>query len=101
MNCNLKVSTLIIVGFLFFFILCGNSLAEFPFGAPKATLIVSDLVPYELVKKIATKKAKDSWGQGAIGESLAVCDDEGNIVAYMFPFSIGTKTFSTYSEILT
>jgi hypothetical protein len=99
MNCNLKVSKLLIVGFLFFFVLCGTSLAEFPFGTPKANLAVSDLVPYELVKKIAIKKAQDMWEQVAIGPALAACDENGDIVAYMFSFSIGTKKFPTPEEI--
>lgn len=77
-----------------------SSLAELPLGLPKANMGVSDLVPFQLIEKIAIKKAQEKWGQVSPGSPLAACDDDGDIVAYMFPFSIGPEPFPTYSEIL-
>jgi hypothetical protein len=77
-----------------------SSLAELPLGVPKANMEVSDLVPFQLIEKIAIKKAQEKWGQVSPGSPLAACDDDGDIVAYMFPFSIGTEPFPNYSEIL-
>jgi hypothetical protein len=78
----------------------GSSLAEMPLDIPKANTGVSDLVPFPLIEKIAIKKAQEKWGQVSPGSPLAACDDDGDIVAYMFPFSIGTEPFPDYSEIL-
>jgi hypothetical protein len=77
-----------------------SSLAESPLSIPKANMELSDLVPFQLIEKIAIKKAQEKWGQVSPGSPLAACDDDGDIVAYMFPFSIGTEPFPAYSEIL-
>lgn len=67
---------------------------------PKANTEVSGLVPFAFLNKIALKKAQERWGQVALGPPLACVDDDGDIVAYMFPFSIGSSSFPAYSEIL-
>jgi hypothetical protein len=75
-------------------------LAEIPYGTPKANMEVSDLVPVDLVEKIALKKAQQKWGPVAPGPVLPACDDDGDIVAYIFTFAIGAKAFPVYSDIL-
>jgi hypothetical protein len=97
---HFKVFILFLVLFALFLVTFKISLAELPLGMPKANTEVSGLVPFELVKKIAIKKAEEKWGSGALGPALACCDDDGDIVAYMFPFSIGTTSFPTGPEIL-
>ena len=74
--------------------------AEGPLERPKANMEVSGLVPFAFLNKIALKKAQERWGQVALGPPLACVDDDGDIVAYMFPFSIGPSSFPAYSEIL-
>jgi len=67
---------------------------------PKANMDVSGLVPFASIEKIAVKKAQERWGQVALGPPLVCVDDDGDIVAYMFAFSIGPSSFPAYSEIL-
>jgi hypothetical protein len=74
--------------------------AEPLLGTPKANMEVSNLVPFALVQKIALKKAEQKWGHVAQGPVLPACDDDGDIVAYIFPFAIGVKTFPAYEDIL-
>jgi hypothetical protein len=76
------------------------SSAELPLGTPKANLEVGNLVPFDLVQKIALKKAQERWGQVAPGPVLPACDDDGDIVAYIFSFAFGSQPFSDYSAIL-
>jgi hypothetical protein len=100
-----RKTLLLLIGFSL--ILCFNQLnvvfagsSEFVLGEPKANMPTTGLVPHELIEKIALKKAQEKWGQGAIGKPFSACDDDGDIVAYMFPFAIGSSSFPGYSEIL-
>ncbi len=74
--------------------------AEARLGPPTANLEVENTVPFDLVEQIALKKAQGLWGPGALGEPLLCADDDGDIVAYMFPFATGKEVFPTYEEIL-
>ena len=76
-----------------------NCQAELPFGSPKANADLQGLVSFDLVQKIAMKRSKALWGQVAVGEALPCVDDDGDIVAYMFPVAIGKNSFPDYSEI--
>ena len=74
--------------------------AEPSVDLPTANTNISNLVPLDIVKKIALKKAKDLWGQVVPGEPIPCCDQDGNIAYYMCPFGIGKETFPSYDEIL-
>ena len=73
--------------------------AELPFGTLKANTAIHELVPFDVAQKIAIKIAKKK-GQIAMGPALPAVDDDGDIVAYMFPFVIGAQSFPTQSRIL-
>jgi len=66
------------------------SFAEMPYSELLANRDIPNPVPYELVQKIAMVKAGQKWGQVAPGPLLPCCDDNGDLVAYMFVFAIGT-----------
>jgi hypothetical protein len=68
----------------------GLSFAETPYSELSANRDIPNLVPYELVERIAMLKAGQKWGQVAPGPVLPCCDDNGDLVAYMFVFAIGT-----------
>lgn len=95
----LRVSTVMVSILILCLSVYKIGLAELPLGTPKANMEVSNLVSFDLVQKIALKKAQERWGQVAPGPYLALCDDDGDLVAYMFPFSIGTQSFPAYSEV--
>jgi len=88
-----------IFGSALFLCIMGVTLAEMPYGTLKANTAVGNLVSFELVQKIALKKAHERWGQVSPGPALAACDDDGDLVAYYFSFSIGTPPFPPYSAI--
>jgi hypothetical protein len=67
---------------------------------PGANLAIDDGVPFALVKEIALQKSEQKWGTGALGNSIPLCDLNGNIKAYMFSYRIGANVFPTYDQIL-
>ena len=76
-----------------------DSFAQLSFGTPTANTNISALVPVDVAQKIARKRAHDLWGQTALGTPLPCVDDDGDIVAYMFPVVIGQQSFPTQDEI--
>ena len=66
-----------------------SSFADLPYGEPSVNRDIPNPVPYELVQKIALVKAAQKWGPVAPGPVLPCCDDNGDLVAYMFVFAIG------------
>jgi hypothetical protein len=95
----LRVQTVMAVLLLACLFVYETALAQLPLGTPTANREVGSLMPFDLVQKIALKKAQERWGQVAPGPYLALCDDDGDLVAYMFPFAIGAQSFPAYSEI--
>lgn len=77
----------------------GPALAEYPFGEPRARRGGSDEVSPEQAQKIALRKARSVWGQVATGPVLPCVDEDGDVVAYMFPFAIGAASFPSYAEL--
>ena len=73
---------------------------DWPIRFPSANVNVQGSVPLALIHKIAIKKAVEKWGQVAEGPSLVCCDDDGDVVAYMFPFVINRSSFPTYTEMV-
>lgn len=71
-----------------------------PLGNPRANTSVKDVVPLRLVERIAADKARKVFGRAALGPPLPCCDDDGDIVAYMFPCALERESFPSYSEIL-
>jgi len=69
-------------------------------NTPSANMKVENMVSYDVLEKIAVTKAQQLWGQVALGQPIPCCDDNGDIVVYMFPFKIGSATFPGYDEIL-
>ena len=68
---------------------------------PTANLNVENVVPFDTIKAIAFRNAKALWGEPiAMGPAIPYCDLDGNIVAYVFAFRIGSNSFPTYEEIL-
>jgi hypothetical protein len=60
---------------------------------------IENPVPFHLIKKIAQTKAVEKWGAGALGDPVPLCDLDGNLTAYMFPFHIGAEKFPSHEEI--
>jgi hypothetical protein len=58
------------------------------------------LVPMEVVEQVALKKAQELWSQVTPGEPIPTCDENGDIVAYMCPFYIGSGAFPSYEQIM-
>jgi len=69
-------------------------------GLPVANIDVGDLVPMDIVKKVALKRAKGKWGQVTAGEPIACSDEDGNISYYMCPFHIGSEPFPDHEQIM-
>ena len=78
----------------------GDDPNEISLGYPTANMDVGNLVPMEIVRKVALKKAKDLWGQVTPGEPIACSDQDGNIAYYMCPFYIGKGPFPSYGQIM-
>jgi len=73
---------------------------EWPFGFPEAKLKVKNVVPFGLLRKIALKEAKKTWGIVIPLSQIPCCDSKGNIVAYMFIFQKREKNPKTFKKIL-
>ncbi len=71
-----------------------------PLAIPVANMSVSNLVPMEVVEKIALEKATELWGQVTPGEPIPCCDEDGDIIVYMCPFHIGKGPFPDYQQIM-
>lgn len=67
---------------------------------PTANMDIKNLVPLNIVRRIALEKAQELWGQVTAGEAIACCDEDGDIVAYMCPFRIGPEPFPSYKQIM-
>lgn len=67
---------------------------------PSARMEIQDPVPSSFVEKVAAVKAKQVWGEGALGKPVPLCDPDGDLVAWMFSYSIGRSEFPTYDELL-
>jgi hypothetical protein len=87
--------------FLLLFLFPGNSSSQSRFDVPTANTAIGNPVPFPRIEKIAIQKCKEKWGKGALGEPIPLCDLEGNLTAYMFPFHIGADRFPSYEEIFT
>jgi hypothetical protein len=59
-----------------------------------------NLVPINIVNRIALQKAQELWGQVTPGEPIACSDQDGNISTYMCPFRIGGGPFPSYEQIM-
>ncbi len=59
-----------------------------------------NLVPLNIVNRIALQKAQELWGQVTPGEPIACSDQDGNISTYMCPFRIGGGPFPSYEQIM-
>ena len=97
-----KVCILFLITISFYFItssVCSAQIA-LPYGSPKANKQIYNLVPVSIAEKIAFKKARDQWGKVSPGPYLEACDDDGDIVAYLFTFSIGASKFPNYKDII-
>jgi hypothetical protein len=88
----------LIFSFTFFF--PTTSAAQPRFDIPQANPDIGNPVPFHLVRKIAQIKAVEKWGSGALGDPIPLCDLDGNLTAYIFPFHIGDDYFPSYEEIL-
>lgn len=73
---------------------------DYPLGKPLANKKVEGLVPPELVEKIAANRTAERWGKAALGPPLECCDENGDIIAYMWPAALKADTFPAYSAIL-
>jgi hypothetical protein len=92
---------MVLLLFLLLFLFPGNSSSQFRFDVPTANTAIGNPVPFPLIEKIAIQKCKKKWGKGALGEPIPLCDLEGNLTAYMFPFHIGADRFPSHEEIFT
>lgn len=73
---------------------------ETALALPAANMDIKNLVPLNIVRRIALEKARELWGQVTAGEAIACCDEDGDIVAYMCPFRIGQEPFPSYKQIM-
>jgi hypothetical protein len=93
----------LILGLLFFSAEASAQTAEpndTPLGWPSANVDVDNQVPLHIVKRIAAEKAEKLWGEVTPGRPIPCCDEQGDIVAYMCPFRIGSGPFPPYAEIM-
>ena len=90
---------LIFLVFILIFLLSVPSFAQPRFDLPTANMEIENPVPFHLVKKIAQEKTVEIWGPGALGNPIPLCDLDGNLWAYMFPFHIGANRFPSQEEI--
>jgi hypothetical protein len=69
---------------------------------PSANTSVSNLVPMNIITKIAMKTAEERWGQGQVsqGDPIPCSDAAGNIVVYAIPFHIGKGPFPAREALL-
>jgi len=67
---------------------------------PSANMAIDEAVPFALVQQIAAVKAKQVFGEGALGAPIPLSDAHGDLVAWMFSYRIGGTTFPSYGEIL-
>ena len=96
---RMKIFTIISLITISFFLCTNvNTYAQLPI--PMANTQIENLVSYELIEDLAIKKAQQLWGQTALGQVIPCCDHNGDIVAYMFPFCLGTTLYPDYDEIL-
>jgi len=87
---------------LLFLLLSGSpgiSLSQARFDVPTANPAIENPVPFPLIEKIASQKSREKWGNGALGDPIPLCDLDGNLIAYMFPFHIGGDRFPSHEEI--
>jgi len=69
-------------------------------GIPGAnTKGVKDAVPFSLVEKVAVEEARALWNTESYGPVIPYVDFDGNVVAYLFTFKIGSSVFPPVSEI--
>lgn len=71
-----------------------------PFNMPSANMSLNNIVPFDIVTKVALFTAKDKWGQVSQGTAIPCSDENGDIVAYMFPFHVGPGPFPGYQQIM-
>ena len=81
-------------------ILSDMSLAQARLDTPTANLEIANAVPMPLIEKIALKKSKETWGPGALGDPIPLSNLDGDIVVYMFSYSIGKAKFPAYDGVL-
>ncbi len=81
------------------FLLAAASSGQPRFDIPTANMEIQNQVPFHLVKKIAQAKSVEKWGSGALGDPLPLCDLDGNLTAYIFPFHIGGDWFPSHEEV--
>lgn len=71
-----------------------------PFNMPSANMSLNNIVPFDIVTKVALFTAKDKWGQVSQGTPIPCSDENGDIVAYMIPFHVGPGPFPGYLQIM-
>lgn len=91
----------IIWGILVFFLaFVGSGFGEDKLAKPTADRKVENLIPLDFAKKIAIKRAREEWGEVAVGEPIIGCDKKGKVVVYIFPIKLNSQIFpSDYSII--
>ena len=97
-NSKTKISICLVI--IFFLITLFTQFSYAQLDMPKANMNVDNALSYDLLEKIAWIKAQQMWGQVALGKPIPCCDDNGDIVVYMFPFHIGSTKFPEYYEIM-
>ena len=73
---------------------------EAGFGVPGANTQVANLVPFETIRSIALHKAREVWGPVSPGRPIECSDEDGDLVAYAWPFRLGTEPFPTYRQVM-
>ena len=66
----------------------------------KKQKVKDQYVSISVVKKVALNQAKRLWGQVSPGEPVPCYDSNDNLVVYMCPFRIGSKSFPLYEKIV-
>jgi len=89
----------LVVVFLLLLYSLETTSAQARLDVPSANLQVSNAAPIGLIRDIALKKSEETWGPGAIGNLIPLCNLNGDVVVYMIPFSIGKEQFPEYDEL--
>lgn len=78
---------------------CTKPRRQYP-PPPTANLVVDDGVPMGTLQKVADAHAYDVWGEEiAGGFPFPMADQAGDVVAYVFPYIIGSKQFPACERI--
>jgi len=70
-------------------------------GAPVASSPIAPTYSLEALQEVAMLKAVRLWGPVTCGTPLPMCDSEGRLIAYEFPFRLGGEQFPSWEETQT